>query len=379
MPAVINLDQQASTPPDPAVLAAMAPWLADGGVNPHSAHRLGRAAKAAVEAAREDVAALLGAPADGVVFTGGATEANNLALKGAMFAAPPQRRRIVTFAAEHSCVLESARWLERVGFALSVLPVLPDGLPDMDALDAALGPDVALVSAMLVNNEVGTLWPVRAIAERARAAGALMHSDAAQGFGKVDCRVEALGVDLLSVSGHKIYGPKGVGALWRRAGVAVEPVMHGGGQEGGGLRSGTLSPALCVGLGAAARVAGERMERDARHARTLWDRAAAALAAVPHRVNGSVDRRWFGNLSVTFPGVDAGRLIGGLRGVAISSGAACGSGSGKTSHVLKALGLSRQAVAQTVRIGWGRFTTEAEMDAGLAEIVAAAAGLRLAA
>ncbi|QMW21692.1 cysteine desulfurase family protein [Sandaracinobacteroides saxicola] len=368
---MIDLDVQATTPLDPAVLEAMLPWLRDHHANPHSPHRAGRGAKAAVEVARAQVAAVMGVAAEWVVFTGGATEANNLALKGVMLAAPPPRRRLVTFATEHSCVLVSARWLERVGFALTVLPVLADGQPDLMAYAGALGDDVALVSAMLVNNEIGSVWPIAAMAEMAHGAGALMHSDAAQGFGKVDA--SALDVDLLSVSGHKIYGPKGVGALLVRPGVVLEPVLHGGGQER--FRSGTLSPALCVGLGAAARLAGERMTADAAHVAACWEAAMRSLHGTMHAVNGGVTARWLGNLSVRFPGVDASRVMAAVPQVMMGSGAACSSAAGRPSHVLAAIGLERAAVRETVRLGWGRFTGVDEVERAMAMIVDAVRGM----
>ena len=368
----IYLDYAATTPVDPAVTAAMAPWWGERFGNPHSPHRWGYEAAAAVAVARAQVAALLGCDPERVAFTGGATESVNWALKGAL--AGSGRRRIVTLATEHSCVLETARWLERQGHALTVLGVQPDGLIDLAELDAALGPDVALVSAMLVNNETGVIQPVAEIAARVHAHGALMHCDAAQGFGKLPARVDDLGVDLLSLTAHKLYGPKGVGALYIAGGVTLEPLLHGGGQQDSG-RSGTLSPALCVGLGTAATVGSERMARDAAHVRALWDRFLGGLEA-PHRINGSVEARWFGTLNIRFDGVDGGRLLAACRGLAMSAGSACASGSGKPSHVLAALGLSAADAKSSLRIGWGRFTTEADIDAAIAQLNAATERLR---
>ncbi len=345
----IYLDYAATTPLDPAVGAALAPWLGEHFGNPASPHRWGYDAAAAVAVARGQVAALLGVAAETVAFTGGATEAVNWALKGVMLAAPAPRRRLVTLATEHSCVLESARWLEAVGCGLTVLPVQADGTLDLAALNAALGPDVALVSAMLVNNETGVIHPVAEIAARAHAAGALMHCDAAQGFGKVAC--DALGADLVSVSGHKIYGPKGVGALYRRPGVDLVPLLHGGGQEDG--RSGTLSPALCVGLGAAAAVAASRMADDAAHIALLSARLRRGLG-VPFRVNGDGAAGWPGIVSLTFE-VDATRLLAACRELAFSTGSACATG--RPSHVLAAMD-----VGDGVRLSFGRFTTADEID-----------------
>ena len=250
----VYLDYGATTPLDPRVAAAMEPWGVTKFGNPHSAHRWGYEAAAAVALAREQVASLIGAAPERVHFTSGATESVNWALKGVLTAPGQRRNRIVTVATEHSCVLETARYLERLGATLTVLPVGEDGLVDIDDIEAAVsGDDVALVSTMLVNNEIGVIQPITAIAGIAHRHGALMHCDAAQGFGKVPIDVAALGVDLLSLTAHKCYGPKGIGALYIRDGVELEPLLHGGGQEDG--RSGTLPTALCVGLGAAAALA----------------------------------------------------------------------------------------------------------------------------
>ncbi|TRW14904.1 cysteine desulfurase family protein [Glacieibacterium frigidum] len=370
----IYLDYGATTPLDPAVDAAMRPWGVERYGNPHSPHRWGFEANAAVAVARGQVAALLGCADDAVSFTSGATESVNWALKGVVTALGQTRRRIVTLATEHSCVLATAEYLASIGGAVTVLPVKPDGLVDLDVLAAALGDDVALVSAMLVNNEIGVVQPVRAIADLAHAAGALMHCDAAQGFGKLPCAVDDLGVDLLSLTAHKIYGPKGIGALYRRAGVALTPLLHGGGQEDG--RSGTLPPALCIGLGEAANIAGARMAEDAAHATLLRDRLLAALDG-GYQVNGSMDARWPGNLNLSFDGVDGARLLPALRGIAVSSGSACASAGGRASHVLAALGLDAAAARSSLRLGWGRFTTVAEIDAAAAELNAVVSRLRL--
>ena len=369
----IYLDYGATTPVDPAVAAAMLPWLTERHGNPHSPHRWGFEANAAVAAARSHVAALLDCPEAAVNFTGGATESVNWALKGALDAAPPGRRRIVTLATEHSCVLATAAFLAEQGYAVTVLPVLPDGLVDMVALDAALSNDVALVSAMLVNNEIGVIQPVAEIAARAHAHGALMHCDAAQGFGKLEARVDDLGVDLLSLTAHKLYGPKGIGALYRRPGVPLTPLLHGGGQEDG--RSGTLSPMLCAGLGEAARIAATRMAEDAAHATALQHRLLAALTP-GYRINGSMSARWPGNLSLSWDGIDGARLLPALRGIAVSSGSACASASGRASHVLAALGVDAATARSSLRLGWGRFTTEAEIDAAAAELNAVVGRLR---
>ena len=357
----IYLDYQATTPVDPRVLAAMQPYWDTHFGNPHSQHRSGWQAAAAVDLARENVATLVGAPAEWCIFTSGATEANNLALKGAMEAAPQGRRRLVTLATEHSCVLESARALEARGFDLTILPVESDGLIDLTILQDALDEDVALVSVMAVNNEIGVIQPLKQIGGLAKAAGALFHSDAAQAFGRMPIDTNDLGIDLLSISAHKIYGPKGVGALLIRPGTSLSPQMHGGGQEGRGLRSGTLPPALLAGLGAAAKLASEQMKEDADHARRLWDLMLGRLPQ-PFQVNGSIVHRWYGNLNIAFPGIDGSRLLSDLRGLMISSGAACASAAGRKSHVLQAIGTDPALARASLRIGWGRFTTEEDIE-----------------
>lgn len=365
----IYLDEQATTPLDPAVARAMAAWDAIVG-NPHSAHRHGNAAHAAVERARAQVAALIGAPPATIAFTSGATEADNWALIGAMTAPGQTRRGLVTIATEHTAVLEPARWLAGLGVELTVLPVGPDGLVRLDAVAAAVGSKTALVSAMLVNNEIGVIQPIAEIARTARAAGALMHCDAAQAFGRVPIDVGKLGIDLLSISGHKIYGPMGIGALYRREGVALAPLLHGGGQESG--RSGTVPVALAVGLGEAARIAGERIAEDAAHVDALWTRARAGLGGVEHRINASIDARWRGNLNICFPGVDGARLLSDVaRHVSLSSGAACASAAGRESHVLAALGLTPAEARASLRLGWGRFTTVDDIGRAIGAIVVA--------
>ena len=368
------LDYASTTPTDPAVVTAMQPWLSERFGNPHSPHRWGYEAAAAIAVARQQVAALLECGPETVAFTGGATESVNWALKGAMDAAGPQRRRIVTLATEHSCVLETARYLATQGYTMTVIGVRPDGLVDLDELNAALSDDVAVVSAMLVNNETGVIQPIADIAARARSHGALVHCDAAQGYGKLPTSVDVLGVDLLSLTAHKLYGPKGVGALYIRPGVQLTPLLHGGGQEDGG-RSGTLAPALCVALGTAATIAAERITIDSAHVRALWERLTARLT-VAYRINGSVEARWFGTLNLRFEGIDGARLLAATRGLAISAGSACASGSGRPSHVLAALGLSAAEAKSSLRLGWGRFTTVEEIDVAAALLNAGVARLQ---
>ena len=372
-PELIDLDAQATSPLAPEALAAMLPLLQHTHWTPHSAHRGGRLAKAALEVARLQVATLLGEPAETLIFTSGATESNNLALKGVMELAPG--KRLLTFATEHSCVLESARHLERLGTPVTILPVQPSGLPDLAAYRAILSEgDTALVSAMWVNNEVGSIWPIREMAAIAHQHGALFHTDAAQAFAKLD--LTGSGADLISLSAHKIGGPKGVGALHIRPGTPIAPLLDGGGQEAG-VRSGTQSPALAAGFGAAANAANPGATRA--HAEALTRLAVEALAPIPHIINGPVSpgpHRWPGNLSVAFPGLDANRLISALPGLALSSGSACSSGSGRPSHVLAALGISPQAARQTLRLGWGPAISPDMLEGALHQLTQAVQRLR---
>ncbi|HEY0044510.1 MAG TPA: cysteine desulfurase family protein [Allosphingosinicella sp.] len=367
--APIYLDYQATTPLAPEAAAAMRPWLEAGFGNPHSSHRMGREAAAVIEVARARVVDALGSGGGGkLYFTSGATEAANWALKGVASRLPPGRRRIVALATEHACVLDTLGWLAGQGLDVDVLPVGADGLADLDLLAARVGEDTGLVAAMLVNNEIGVIQPVAEISAIARAAGALVFCDAVQGFGRVPVPLEAC--DLVALSGHKVYGPKGIGALWVRDGVALDPLLHGGGQEGG-IRSGTLSPALCVGFGEAARLLGERRDADAAHVERLW--AIAREAAGGWSLNGSEEQRYRGNLNIRREGVDSGRLLSEVREVAFSSGSACASGSGRPSHVLAALGLPDREARASIRIGFGRYTREEELIRAL-DLIDAAAG-----
>lgn len=354
---MIYLDYQATTPLAPEAREAMLPWLtADGSANPHSSHAAGRAAKAAVEIAREQVAALL-PPGGRVIFTSGATEAANLALRGT------RPGPLVTIETEHACVRDTALLLRGQGRDVTILPVDAEGLI---ASGAKIADGTALIAAMLVNNEIGVIQPVAELARRAHAAGALFFCDAVQAYGRVSVPD---GCDLIAVSAHKVHGPKGIGALWVRDGVALEPLMHGGGQEAG-LRSGTLSPALCAGFGAAAKAMMTSAEHDAAHIEALWRIAAGAFRG--WTINGSIEARYRGNLNVRREGVDASRLISDLRDIAFSAGSACASGSGRPSHVLSALGLGDREARSSIRIGFGRYTREDELRDALRRIVAAA-------
>ena len=363
----IYLEYGATTPLDPAVAAAMEPWGVDGFGNPHSAHLWGYKAKAAVELAREQIAGLINAPAETIAFTSGATESNNWALKGLLTAPGQTRRRIVTLATEHSSVLETAQYLASIGAHLTIVPVRANGLVDIGDLERALGEDVALVSVMAVNNEIGVVQDLAAISALAHGVGAVFHVDAAQGFGKVPIDVDAMGIDLMSITAHKIYGPKGVGALYRRPFTVITPLLHGGGQEDG--RSGTLPTALIAGLGESARIAATRMAADHAHALMLREQLLAALT-VQSQINGDLQQRWPGNLNLSFPGVPV-PLLPHLPGLAISSGSACAAVTGRASHVLTALGLPETQAKASLRLGFGRFTTNAEIETAATLINAA--------
>ena len=395
---MIYLDYQATTPLAPEVAAAMQPWIETNFANPHSPHRRGREAAAAIEVAREKVMAALHlrssraksrgareepvqAPLDyarderllgGLYFTSGATEAANWALKGAAAHLSANKRHIVALATEHACVLDTAEWLGGQGFDVDVLPVQPDGLVDLALAAEHINARTGLVAAMLVNNEIGVIQPIPELAAIAHAQGALFFCDAVQGFGRVPVPIEAC--DMVAVSAHKVHGPKGIGALWIRDGVVLDPLLHGGGQEGG-IRSGTLSPALCVGFGEAARLLVERSESGRVHVEALWQ-AAWELLGPEWILNGSADRRYHGNLNIRAEGLDATRLISDLRHLAFSAGSACASGSGRPSHVLSALGLSERQARSSIRVGFGHYTKEEELVAALTAIQDAAARQR---
>lgn len=365
---MIYLDYQATTPLAPEARAAMLPFLDVEYGNPHSSHRVGRKAAAAVEVARERIMSALGDTSGRLIFTSGATEAANIVIQGV--AASSTRRTIVTIATEHACVRETIRAMAGRGFRIVELGVDSEGLIDLDAARGLIDDDTALVAAMLVNNEIGVIQPVRELAALARAAGALFFCDAVQGFGRIYVPLDTC--DIVAISSHKIHGPKGIGAIWLRDGVALPPLFHGGGQEDG-LRSGTLAPMLCAGFGAAAHLAADRLEADAAHVEQLWARLSAPLLDTGWLINGSISRRWHGNLNMRRPGIDAASLISHLRDLAFSAGSACASGSGKPSHVLKALGLTEKETRSSIRLGFGRYTTLEEVDRAAAMIVDAAA------
>ena len=377
---VIYLDYQATTPCDPRVVEAMLPYFGASFGNPHSVeHAYGWDAAEAVEKARGQLAALIKAEPREVIFTSGATESNNLAIKGACRFLKDRKPHLAIAETEHKCVLESAKRLEREGHRVTWLPVRSNGLVDLGELEAALTEETALVSIMAVNNEIGVIQPLTEIGALCREKGVLFHSDAAQAVGKVPLDVAAMNIDLLSISGHKMYGPKGIGALYvrRRPRVRLEPMMDGGGQERA-TRSGTLSPALCAGLGAAAAIAGEEMEEEGKRLLALRSRLLEDLKArLPDlEVHGDLDARIPGNLSLRIPGVRGEELLKALPKLALSTGSACSSASVEPSYVIRALGVADEEAAGAVRIGLGRFTTGRELETAAKLIADAAEALR---
>ena len=375
----IYLDYQATTPMDTRVLEAMLPYLTSNFGNPHSTqHVFGQDADDAVETARKEIATLIGADSREIIFTSGATEANNLAIIGA--GRFRQRigdgvARVLTFATEHKCVLASVAALAHEGFETEILPVQPDGLIDLGLLEEKLSVPTTLVSLMAVNNEIGTIQPIAEAARLTRAAGALLHVDAAQATGKIPLDMSTTDIDLLSISAHKMYGPKGIGALYirRRPRARLLPLIHGGGQERG-FRSGTLPAPLCVGFGKAAVLAKAEMTEEAERLAHIRGSFLAALddAGAPYTINAGMERRIPGNLNLAFDGADALPLINAAPDVAISTGSACSSASVEPSYVLRAIGLSPADAARSVRIAFGRQTTEAEAVRAAERLAAAA-------
>ena len=360
---MIYLDYQATTPLAPEVAEAMQPWIAEKFANPHSPSRWGREAAAAIEIARKQVSQAIGLEGGSLAFTGSATEAINWAVKGTLEKAPKDRNRIVTVATEHAAVLDTCEWLESRGYSVTRLGVGSDGLLDLADVKVALDDNVALVAVMLVNNEIGVIQPVGEIATAAHDVGALMLCDAVQGLGRVEIPE---GPDIVAISAHKIHGPKGIGALWARRGAEPAPLIHGGGQEQG-IRSGTLSPMLCAGFGAAAKLAFECRSADHAHVERLWSAALGKLGS-DWIINGSTSRRYQGNLNIRREGIDAARLISDLRDIAFSLGSACASGSGRPSHVLRAIGLSDREARSSIRLGFGRYTSEEELVSAVRRI-----------
>jgi cysteine desulfurase len=378
----IYMDNHATTPVDPRVLEAMLPYFGERFGNPASrSHAFGWTAEAAVDLAREQVADLIGARAAEIVFTSGATEADNLAIKGAAAGNRARGDHLVVLATEHKAVVDSAAWLEGRGHRVTWLRPGPDGLVTPEQVAAEVTGDTVLVAVMHGNTEIGVVQPVAAIAAAVKAVNerCLVHCDAAQSAGRMPVEVTALGVDTLALSAHKMYGPKGVGALWvrRRPRVKLEPLLHGGGHERG-LRSGTLPAPLLVGFGVASVMAAEELATEPARIAGMRDRLLAGLRdrAGGVRVNGSLEHRLPGNLNVSFEGVDGEALLLAMKDVAVSSGSACTSASLEPSYVLRAIGVADELAHASIRFGLGRFNTADEVDYAIDHVAAAVARLR---
>lgn len=363
---IIYLDNNATTPIDKRVLDAMIPFLTDIYANAASTHFFGLSVNEAVKNARQQVANLIGVEPQEVIFTSGATEAINMALKGIAENYTHRGSHIITVSTEHSAVLDTCRNLEQRGMEVTYLPVQSDGLLDLSVLKAAIRADTILVSVMYVNNETGVIQPINEIAEIAHASGALFMTDATQAVGKIPIDVDTMGIDLLCMSGHKIYAPKGVGALYvrqRKNRVKLPALLHGGGHERG-WRSGTLNVPGIVALGVACSTAKEEMHHDAERVAIMRDKLEQEMLNYPHAfVNGSIQNRAFNVSSICFPGIDANVLIGRMKDVAVSNGSACSSAIVEPSHVLKSMGLTDDDAFASIRFSLGRFNTESDIEA----------------
>jgi cysteine desulfurase len=378
---LIYLDGHATTPIDPEVLASMLPYLSEQFGNPSSqSHAYGWAAAAAVKSARQIIADAIHADPEEIIFTSGATEANNLAIKGIAEAYLQRGRHIITLETEHRAVLEPCRYLERLGFEVTYLKVLPDGTINLAALAQALRSDTVLVSVMAANSEIGVLYPLAEIGKLCRARGILFHTDAAQGIGKIALDVQAMSIDLMSLTAHKLYGPKGIGALYirrRSPRVQLAPQMHGGEQERG-LRSGTLATHQIVGLGKAIALGLAEQPHECERLKQLRDYLYTHLQVLDGiHLNGHPTQRLPGSLNISFEGVDGAALLLGLRShIAVSSGSACASGDAKPSHVLLALGRDRQLASASLRFGIGRFNTLEHIETAAARVIQVVRALR---
>ncbi|MCP5369902.1 MAG: IscS subfamily cysteine desulfurase [Rickettsiaceae bacterium] len=362
----IYFDNQATTPVDPRVIEEMLPYFSSKFGNPHSrSHSYAWEAEEACEIARKQVAQLIGADSKEIIFTSGATESNNMALKGIAGFYGDKRKHIVTVKTEHKCVLDTCRHLEQQGFKVTYLPVQTNGIIDLDLLEKTVTEDTLLVSVMAVNNEIGVIQPLKAIGKICRAKGAFFHSDIAQAYGKIKIDVNECNIDLASISGHKIYAPKGIGAIFvrKKPRIRLSPIINGGGQERG-FRSGTLSTPLVVALGKAAEIAQNEMEKDAQHVKKLFDMFVGKIQNHAEEIylNGDREQRYYGNANLSFAYIEGESMILAIKDLAVSSGSACTSASLEPSYVLRALGVSEEMAHTSIRFGFGRFTTEAEVE-----------------
>ncbi|HOE14058.1 MAG TPA: cysteine desulfurase family protein [Candidatus Saccharicenans sp.] len=367
---MIYLDNNATTPLDPRVTEKIIAFIKEHFGNPSSLYPLGREVKGLVTEAREQVAAALGARRSEIIFTSSGTEADNLAILG-LAEAQPEKREFITSSIEHPAVLETARYLEAHGYTVHYLPVDQTGLIDLDFLKSVISPNTFLISVMLANNEIGTIEPVEEVVKIAHRYGVPVQTDAVQAFGKMEVKVDSLGIDLLSVSAHKVYGPKGAGALYIRKGLDLKPVLHGGHQEFG-LRPGTENTSGIIGFGEAARILREEWQKDRNRLEKLADRLKSGLEKRIRGIkfNGHPEKRIKSTLNFSFPGLPAEAILLALatREIYVSTGSACTEGSGEVSHVLLALGLSQEEASSALRLSLGRFNTEQDIDQTLAEL-----------
>ncbi|MDC3091341.1 IscS subfamily cysteine desulfurase [Rickettsiales bacterium] len=369
----IYLDYQATTPLDPRVLKKMIPYFNERFGNPHSRnHFFGWEAEEATEIARKQVSEIIGASPKEIVFTSGATESNNLAIKGVADFYGDRKKHIITCVTEHKCVLESCRSLSEKGFEITYLPVEKDGLINMELLKSSIKEDTLMISIMAVHNEIGVIQPLKEIGEIARKNNIFFHTDCAQAVGKINLDVNEMNIDLMSISGHKLYGPKGIGALYvrRKPRVRIKSMMSGGGQERG-MRSGTLSPALCIGLGEACKICFEEMDKEKRKLESMRKKFHDIILKNCKDVylNGSEKHRIPGNLNLSFAYVEGESLMMGIKDLSVSSGSACTSASLEPSYVLRALGVEEELAHTSLRIGFGRFTTDQEIEKAANDIV----------
>ena len=375
----IYLDYQATTPTDPRVIDAMVEVMKNDYGNPHSrSHSYGWKAEELVEIARKQVANLISADEKEIFFTSGATESNNIAIKGVARFYYPQKNHIITIETEHKCVINSVRDLEQEGFTVTFLPVQKNGLVDLNELEKEITDKTALVSVMALNNEIGVIQPLAEIGALCHKKGALFHTDAAQAFGKIPLNTDAMNIDLMSISGHKIYGPKGIGAIYirRKPRVRVKALFSGGGQERG-IRSGTLATQLIVGLGKASELAQNEMAQNYSHIKKLSDKFYNAIMELPNiYLNGDREHRFAGNLNFSFAGIEGESMIMAIKDLAVSSGSACTSSSLEPSYVLHALGVSEDLAHTSIRFGIGKFTTDEEIDYAIELIKVKVAKLR---
>lgn len=361
----VYMDYQSTTPLDPRVFKEMVPYFSEKFGNPHSrSHQFGWEAEEAIEEARKQVANLINADPREIIFTSGATESNNLALKGVAHFYKKQKNHIITLVTEHKCVLDTCRHLEQEGFKVTYLPVDSHGFINLEELKSAITDKTVIVSILAVNNEIGIIQPLKEIGKICRERGVFFHTDAAQAFGKIPLDIKDMQIDLMSISGHKIYGPKGIGALLvgRNPRVRLEALINGGGQERG-MRSGTLPTPMIVGLGVATSIAKNEMEEEHKRIKALSDKFIDAILAIPHTyLNGDRNNSIPGNINISFAGIEGESMIGAIKNIAVSSGSACTSASLEPSYVLRAIGVDEELAHTSIRFGFGRFTTEAEVD-----------------